>query len=588
MSHYTAPIKDMQFVLHEVLNTAGVLSELPDHDLVDRETVDSVLEEAGKFAAGVLSPLNAVGDEQGCRLEGDGQVKTPDGFADAWGQFVEGGWPGLSCHPDHGGQGLPMAVQIPCNEMVYAANQAWGMYMGLTRGAYECLSKVGSEAQKALYLPKLASGQWTGTMCLTEAQAGTDLGLLKTKAEPQVDGSYRLTGTKIFISAGEHDFADNIVHLVLARLPDAPPGTRGISLFVVPRHLPDENGEAGARNGLRCTSLEHKMGIHGTATCVISLEGATGWLVGEPNRGLQGMFVMMNEARLGVGMEGLGLTEGAYQRAVAYARDRVQGKAPRPPESAAAADAIIHHPDVRRMLLTQKAYVEGGRLLAYWTAQWVDIQHGHPDAERRARAQGMVEILTPIVKAYLTDNGMLCTNLAIQVLGGHGYIRESGVEQYFRDVRIKPIYEGTNGIQAMDLLGRKVLMDGGERLQALLAELRAMTASNPSDEVEAVLAAVASAAGRIGAAAQDDPALPGAVATAFLRLLAHAVVGSLWLRAADVAAAKAEQGDDVAFHAAKQATAAFYLQWLLPEAAALQRRIDAGSAPVMGLDASGF
>lgn len=597
MSQYQAPLKDMQFVLHKMLNSEQVLQQMPAFDVVDAETIDSILDEAGKFASNVLDPINAIGDEQGCKLSADGAVKTPDGFKEAYQQFVEGGWPALSGDPEYGGQGLPSTLQIAVNEMIYATNQAWGMYAGLTRGAYECLLRCGSDEQKALYLPKLGEGSWTGTMCLTEPQAGTDLGILRTKADPNGDGSYSLSGTKIFISAGEHDFTDNIIHLVLARLPDAPAGTRGISLFVVPRNLPKEDGTAGERNAVKCTALEHKMGIHGNATCVINLDGAKGWLVGEPNRGLQAMFVMMNEARLGVGLEGLGLAAGAYQKAAAYAKDRLQGRSPTGPKAEGKpADPIIHHPDVRKMLLTQKAYVEGGRMLAFWTAQLADVHHGHPEADERARALKLIEFLTPVVKAFLTDNGMICTNLAIQCLGGHGYIRESGVEQYFRDVRIKPIYEGTNGVQSMDLLGRKVLMDGGERLQMVGGVIEGFLkqhGSNPAIAAYApalakVLQQLGGLAQELGQRAKENPAEVGAAATDFLRVTGHALFGYLWCQAAVIAQAELDAGNDPEFHTAKLQTARFYFERLFPEAQLHLKLAQVSAESVMALEEAAF
>ena len=597
MYQYQPPLKDMQFVLHKMLGSETALAQLPAFDVVDADTIDSILEEAGKFTANVLDPINAIGDEQGCKLAEDGSVKTPDGFKEAYQQFVEGGWPALSCDPDFGGQGLPSVLQIAVNEMVYATNQAWGMYSGLTRGAYECILRCGSDEQKATYLPKLGEGSWTGTMCLTEPQAGTDLGILRTKAEPNGDGSYSITGTKIFISAGEHDFTDNIIHLVLARLPDAPAGTRGISLFVVPRNLVNDDGTAGERNGVRCSSLEHKMGIHGNATCVIDLDQAKGWLVGEPNRGLPAMFVMMNEARLGVGLEGLGLAVGAYQKAAAYAKDRLQGRGPSgPAEAGKPADPIIKHPDVRKMLLTQKAYTEGGRMLAYWTAQQADVHHAHPDVDTRAEALKAIEFLTPIVKAFLTDNGMLCTNLAIQCLGGHGYIRESGVEQYFRDVRIKPIYEGTNGVQAMDLVGRKVLMDGGERLRLVGGMIQQfLQEATGKAEVQAYLPQVGKLmqgigelSQEIGAKVRDNPAEVGAAATDFLRATGHLLFGYLWCRAMVIAQAEIEAGNDVEFHQAKLATGRFYFDRLFPEAQLHLKLARAGADSVMELAETAF
>src|SRR5690606_13287529 len=421
----------------------GTLKTLPRYAETNRELIDQVVEEGGKFCAEVLFPLNRPGDEEGCRWSEGGVVTTPKGFRQAWEQFKAGGWPTLTCDPEYGGQGLPVAVGIAFQEMMNSGSQAWAMYPGLTHGAYDCLHAHGTPEQKALYIPKFVSGEWTGTMCLTEPHCGTDLGLLRTKAEPQADGSCRITGTKIFISSGEHDLAENIVHLVLARLPDAPSGTKGISLFIVPKFIPDADGTLGARNGVKCARLEEKMGIHANATCVMDLDGAVGWLVGEPNKGLNAMFVMMNAARSGVGMQSLGLMEVAYQNSLDYAKERLRMRSLSGPKAAdKPADPIIVHPDVRRMLLTQKAYAEGSRAFAYWTALQADVATAHPDAEARKEAEDMLALLTPVVKAFITDNGFACANLAMQVYGGHGYIREWGMEQYVRDARINMIYEG--------------------------------------------------------------------------------------------------------------------------------------------------
>src|SRR3954471_6660325 len=467
MPSYVPPLRDMRFVLHEVLDVVGTLKQLPAHAEVDVETIDAVVEEAGKFASEVLAPLNLVGDAEGCKLDkATHEVKTATGFKEAYAKYVEGGWPALSCDPAFGGQGLPHVVNQCIFEMLNSANQAWTMYPGLSHGAYEALVAHGTDAQKKTYLPKLTSGEWTGTMCLTEPHCGTDLGLLRTKAEPQADGTYKLTGNKIFISAGEHDLTPNIVHLVLARLPDAPAGSKGISLFVVPKFMPNPDGSLGARNGIYCGGLEHKMGIHGNATAQIVLDGAIGTLVGEPNKGLAAMFVMMNAARLGVGMQGLGLTEVAYQNAAIYAKDRLQMrslsgvKAKDKP-----ADPIIVHPDVRKMLLTARAYAEGGRALAMWTTLQLDKELASDDADERKECGDLVALVTPIVKAFLTDNAWISTSACLQVFGGHGYIREWGMEQFVRDSRINMIYEGTNTIQSLDLLGRKVLSDNGARLR---------------------------------------------------------------------------------------------------------------------------
>ncbi|MDB5816767.1 MAG: acyl-CoA dehydrogenase, partial [Rhizobacter sp.] len=467
MPQYNPPLRDMQFVMHELLNVAEEFRALPAHAEVDIDTINAVLEEGGKFARDVVFPLNQSGDEEGCVLNTTThEVTAPKGFKEAYEKYVEGGWPALSCDPAYGGQGLPLTVNQCFYEMLNSANQAWTMYPGLSHGAYEALHAHGTDEQKAMYLPRLTSGQWTGTMCLTEPHCGTDLGLLRSKSTPQGDGTYKITGQKIFISAGEHDLAENIIHLVLARLPDAPSGSKGISLFVVPKFIPNADGSLGARNTLFCGGLEHKMGIHGNATAQIVLEDAVGTLVGQPHKGLAAMFVMMNAARLGVGMQSQGLTEVAYQNAVVYAKDRIQMrslsgvKAPDKP-----ADPIIVHPDVRKMLLTARAYAEGGRALCVWTALQLDKELSSNDETVRRDCADMVALVTPIVKAFITDNAWIATSACMQVFGGHGYIREWGMEQYVRDARINMIYEGTNTIQSLDLLGRKVLGDGGAKLK---------------------------------------------------------------------------------------------------------------------------
>jgi alkylation response protein AidB-like acyl-CoA dehydrogenase len=595
MPQYTPPLRDFQFVLHEVLDAQANLAELPAHAEVTRELIDQVLEEGGKFCAEVLFPLNRSGDEEGCHYEGDGVVRTPKGFKEAWEQFKAGGWPTLTCDAEFGGQGLPYAVGMPFQEMMNSANQAWTMYPGLTHGAYDCLRAHGTPEQKATYLPKLVSGEWTGTMCLTEAHCGTDLGMLRTRAEPQSDGSYRISGSKIFISSGEHDLAENIVHLVLARLPDAPQGTKGISLFLVPKFVPDAQGRPGERNGIHCSRLEEKMGIHGNATCAMELDGARGWLVGEPNRGLQAMFVMMNAARIGVGLQTLGLMETAYQNSVAYARERLQSRSltgPKAPDKPA--DPIIVHPDVRRMLLTQRAYTEGCRAFALWMAIEADRAEGHPDEDVRKEAGDLLALLTPVVKAFITDSGFLTTNLAMQVYGGHGYIREWGMEQYVRDARINMIYEGTNTIQSLDLLGRKVLQDSGARLRRFGERVKALIeAEGHRDEMAEFINPLADLAGKvekltmeIGMKAMGNPDEAGAAAVDYLRVIGHLVLSYFWARMAQVALA--HQDSDDPFYRAKLATARFYFAKLQPETAALIRSARAGSATLMDLPAELF
>ncbi|KAA3654086.1 MAG: acyl-CoA dehydrogenase [Proteobacteria bacterium] len=596
MAQYTPPIRDMQFVLHEVLKVEDAFKSMPAHAELDVDTINAVLEEGGKFAAGVLFPLNRSGDEEGCTLDPEThEVKTPEGFADAYRQFVDGGWAALSCDPDYGGQGLPVTLNQAFYEMLNSANQAWTMYPGLTHGAYDALHAHGTAEQKATYLPKLTSGEWTGTMCLTEPHAGTDLGLLRTKAEPRGDGSYAITGEKIFISSGEHDMAENIIHLVLARLPDAPAGSRGISLFVVPKFNVNGDGSLGARNGIYCGAIEHKMGIHGNSTCQMVLNNAVGTLVGEPHKGLAAMFVMMNAARLGVGMQSLGLTEVAYQNAVAYAKDRVQSRALSGAKAKdKAADPIIVHPDVRKMLLTARAYAEGGRALAMQVALLIDQAQNAPDEAARRDAEAAVALLTPIVKAFLTDNGWLATSHCMQVFGGHGFIREWGMEQYVRDNRINMIYEGTNTIQSLDLLGRKVLGDQGAQLKKFGAQIQQFAMANMSDarmqEFLAPLAdlgeKVTKLTGEIGMKAMANPEEVGSAAVDYLRVVGHLVFAYLWARMARVALDKAEGGDP--FYAAKLVTARFYFAKLLPETASLIRTARAGVAPLMAMEEDWF
>jgi alkylation response protein AidB-like acyl-CoA dehydrogenase len=595
MPQYQAPLRDMQFVLHELLEVEKELAELPAHAEVNRELIDQVLEEGGKFCAEVLFPLNRSGDEEGCRYEGDGVVRIPEGFKAAWDQYREAGWPTLTCDPEYGGQGLPSVVGLAMQEMLNSANQAWTMYPGLTHGAYEALMAHGTDEQKATYLPRLVSGEWTGTMCLTEPHCGTDLGLLRTRAEPQADGTYRITGTKIFISSGEHDLAENIVHLVLARLPDAPQGTKGISLFIVPKFLPDAEGRPGERNAVKCARIEEKMGIHGNATCEMNFEGAIGTLVGEPNKGLNAMFVMMNAARIGVGIQSLGLMEVAYQNAAAYAKERLQMrslKGPKEPDKPA--DPIIVHPDVRRMLLTQRAWIEGSRAFALWLGLQADIAHAHPDEERRREAEDTLALLTPVVKAFLTDNGYQSTTLAQQVFGGHGYIREWGMEQYVRDARINMIYEGTNGVQALDLIGRKVLGDAGAKLRRFGQLVRDLIENEGTDDDMAeFINPLADLAGKvekftmeIGMKAMQNPEEAGAASTDYLRVIGHLVLGYFWARMAKVALARRDSGDR--FYEAKLHVARFYFARLMPETAALMRSARSGADNLMALDAELF
>ena len=593
MGQYHAPLRDMQFVLHELLQVEDELKHLPQHADTNRELIDQVLEEGSKFTSNVLFPLNHSGDREGCHLDKiTHEVTPPAGFKNAYQQFVEAGWPSVSCDPEYGGQGLPLVVNNAFYEMLNSSNQAWTMYPGLSHGAYECLHEHGTAEQKALYLPKLVSGEWTGTMCLTESHCGTDLGMLRSKAEPQADGSYKITGGKIFISAGEHDMAANIVHLVLARLPDAPAGTKGISLFVVPKFLPNADGSVGARNPIFCGAIEEKMGIHGNATCQMNMDGAIGWLIGQPNKGLNAMFVMMNAARLGVGMQSLGLTEVAFQNALAYAKDRLQMRSlscVKAPEKAA--DPIIVHPDVRRMLLTAKAYAEGGRAFSSYVALQIDKELNHPDEDVRKEAADEVALLTPIIKSFITDNAWIATSEAMQVFGGHGYISEWGMEQYVRDSRINMIYEGTNTIQSLDLLGRKVLMDNGAKLKKLGAKIQAFVEEYGSDEAMSEfitpLADIGDKVGKltmeIGMKAFANQDEVGAAAVPYLRVVGHMMYAYFFARMAKIALDKQHSGDT--FYQSKLGTARFYFARLLPETAMLIRQARAGSSSLMALDA---
>ena len=596
MPHYTPPLRDMQFVMHEVLNVVDELKALPPYADIDVDTINAIIEEGGKFASTVVAPLNQSGDIEGCTLDKTThEVTAPKGFKEAYAQYVEGGWAALSCDPAYGGQGLPHLVNQCMYEMLNSANQAWTMYPGLSHGAYEALVAHGSDEQKKTYLPKLTSGHWTGTMCLTESHCGTDLGMLRTKAEPQADGTYKLTGNKIFISAGEHDMAENIIHLVLARLPDAPAGSKGISLFVVPKYNVKPDGSLGERNPIFCGALEHKMGIHGNATAQLNLDGATGTLVGQLNKGLAAMFVMMNAARLGVGMQGLGLTEVAYQNAVAYAKDRIQMRSlsgPKAPDKPA--DPIIVHPDVRKMLLTARAYAEGGRALAMWTTLQLDKELASTDADVKAECADLVALVTPIVKAFLTDNAWISTSHCMQVYGGHGYIAEWGMEQFVRDARINMIYEGTNTIQSLDLLGRKVLGDNGAKLKKFGKLVQQFVEDEGvSEEMQEFVNPLADLGDKvtkltteIGMKAFKNPDEVGAAAVDYLRVCGHLVFAYFWARMAKVALAKLDSGDP--FYKAKLATARFYFAKLLPETAGLIRSARTGVAPLLEMDEALF
>jgi alkylation response protein AidB-like acyl-CoA dehydrogenase len=596
MPIYKTPLQDIRFLLNDVIGAAQ-LTSLPGYGEATPELMASVIEEAGKVCEEVLLPLNQPGDEEGCHFE-NGAVRTPKGFKEAYALFRQAGWTALSCNPDFGGQGLPLLLNFIVDELVCSANLSFGMYPGLSHGAYNAIEKHADEQLKRLYLPYLVEGSWTGTMCLTEPQCGTDLGLIRTKAEPQEDGSYNITGTKIFISAGEHDLAENIVHLVLAKLPGAPAGTKGISLFLVPKFIPDANGLPGYRNSVACGSIEHKMGIKASSTCVMNFDSAIGWLVGQPNQGMKAMFTMMNEARLAVGLQGLGLAEIAYQNAVGYARDRLQGRAlkgaafPDKP-----ADPLIVHPDVRRNLMTMRALVEGCRALAYEVGLALDVETKHPDAVAREAAGQYVALMTPIIKAFLTDVGFDVANQAVQIYGGHGYIRDYGIEQFVRDARITQIYEGTNGIQALDLVGRKMPDRYGKLLRTFFhpaAEFLAAEKDNPA--LAEMLPMFMSAFGKlqlatitVGTRGFVNPEEAGAAASDYLRLFALVAVGFMWLKMAKAAAAKLpEAGDNAAFYQAKLTTARFYFARILPQVNSLNLAILSGAKSIMELPAEVF
>ncbi|ART50793.1 acyl-CoA dehydrogenase [Acidovorax carolinensis] len=594
MPTYTPPLRDMQFVMHEVFKVTDEFKAMPQHAEVDVDTINAVIEEAGKFASEVIFPLNISGDTEGCTLDkATHEVKTPTGFKDAYDKFVEGGWAALSCDAAYGGQGLPFVLNQCLYEMMNSANQAWTMYPGLSHGAYEALHAHGTDEQKALYLPKLTSGEWTGTMCLTEPHCGTDLGMLRTKAEPLADGTYKITGNKIFISAGEHAMAANIVHLVLARLPDAPKGSKGISLFVVPKFNVKADGSLGGRNPIYCTGLEHKMGIHGNATAQIAIDGAIGTLVGQPHKGLAAMFVMMNAARLGVGNQSLGLTEVAYQNALAYAKDRIQMRSLSGTKAKDKdADPIIVHPDVRKMLLTAKAYAEGARALQIYCTLLLDKVHSHPDEKVRAESEELVALLTPIVKAFITDNGHTATNACMQVFGGHGFIKEWGMEQYVRDNRINMIYEGTNTVQSLDLLGRKILGNNGATLKKLGKLIGKLVEEEGVNEKMAEFINPVAYLGdqmtkfttEIGFKGLQNPDEVGAAAVDYLRVAGHLVFGYLFARMAQVALREIAAGNTDPFYGAKLQTARFYFAKLFPETATLMRTARAGSKVLMDTD----
>lgn len=596
MQTYKAPLRDMRFVLHE-LHDSAALARLDGFQDVSPELMDSVLEEAAKLAEEVLLPTNASGDESGCVLE-NGVVRTPKGFKEAYDTFRAGGWTAISADPRYGGQGLPESLNKLVEEMICSANLAFSLYPGLTHGAYQAIASHATDTLRDAYLPKMVDGTWSGTMCLTEAHCGTDLGMLRTRAVPQDDGSYKISGSKIFISAGEHDLTENIVHLVLARLPDAPRGTRGISLFLVPKFIPSADGRPGTRNGVICTALEHKMGIKGSATCQLTFEDATGWLIGQPNKGLACMFTMMNSERLSVGIQGLGAAETSYQSAVAYARDRIQGRSLGGVKAAdKPADPIIVHPDVRRMLLTIRSYTEGCRALGGWVARELDEMERSGDPDSRKRAEDFTALMTPVVKALFTDLGFEATNIGMQVFGGHGYIRDHGMEQLVRDARISMIYEGTNGIQALDLVGRKLPQGTGRMLRTFfhpVADFIERNSGHPQlgDMIKGfsrAFGALQLATAEIAGKGMADSEEAGAAATEYLRLFGLVALGFMWVRSAVIAMEKlAAAGPDAGFYKAKLTTARFYMERVLPQVGGLLTAIKSGKTAMMEMDEAAF
>ena len=595
MATYKAPIRDMQFVLHELLDAERHFAELPGGEEASVDLIDAILEEGAKLCENVVFPTNRIGDIEGCSFD-NGTVRTPTGFKDAYEAIAAGGWMSLACDPEFGGQGLPHTLSVFFEEMLQSCNMALSLYQGLTRGAYVAIHAHGTDELKRTYLPKLVEGTWTGVMCLTESQAGTDLGLLRTRATPNDDDTYLVNGTKIFISGGDQDITENIIHLVLARLPDAPGGVKGISMFLVPKFLVNADGSIGDRNAVSCGSIEHKMGIKGASTCVMNYENAVGYLVGEPHKGLRAMFSMMNHERLMVGQEGLSQAEVAYQSAVEYARERIQGRSlsgVKAPDKAA--DPIMVHPDVRRMLLTGRAYNEAARALLGWVSLQVDISERHPDAELRERADDLVALLTPVIKAYFTDYGSEVCNLSMQVFGGHGYISEWGMEQLVRDARIAQIYEGANGIHALDLTGRKLATHDGRLVKRYMEILNDFLTEHAGDaDLEEFVAPLSSAVANLESATQwivdagaRNPEEIGAASYDYMKLMALVSFGYMWARAAAASVPKVE-GDNSGFYEAKLNTARFYMRRLLPQSEAIGTTLRSGSDTLMDMPAESF
>ena len=592
MPTYTAPIKDINFVLHDVLKISE--SSIPGYADLDRDFTTSILEEAGKITSEVLAPLNVVGDREGCRLE-NGVVYTPTGFKAAFNRVRDGGWPGLATDEEYGGQGLPYLMGTAVGEMFGSANQAFTMYQGLTNGAYASIHAHGTDAQKTTYLPKMTNCEWTGTMNLTEPHCGTDLGMMRTKADPQSDGSYKITGQKIFISAGDHDMADNIIHLVLAKITGGPEGIKGVSLFIVPKFIVNDDGSLGARNGVSVGSIEHKMGIHGNSTCVMNYDGATGYLLGEEHKGMRAMFTMMNHARLGVGLQGLAQAEAAYQNAVIYAKERLQGRAVTGTENPnGPADPIIVHPDIRRSLMDQKSFVEGARAFLLWGASLIDQTHRAGDKD----ADGLISLMTPVIKGFLSDKGYDMTVQAQQVYGGHGYIEEHGMSQFTRDARIAMIYEGANGVQALDLVGRKLAVDGGKHVMAFFDMIKSFIKENEGDDalktnfldpLKAASKDMQTAGMYFIQNGMKNPNNALAGSTDFMHLFGHVCLGLMWARMAKAASAALANGtSDPEFYQTKLATGRYYMARQLPATALHLTRIQSGADTVMALTADAF